>query len=542
LASRPDRRRLDVALVLAAIANRAYSVALVVYVYNETHSSVWVAAAAAARYLPGIVTSLLARPMLERFSARDVLVWADVSCAVAVIGMAAAILVKTTPAVPIALAALVRVAASGQAPAVARLLPSVAGGGDLAHVAARQAATDKVTLLVGPAIGGVLLIVMSPAVEMLVLAALVAVAAMICLGLPSDGVSRSDGDVGTARPRVDGRVSTNAAAGFGIFIAVLGLSGFVYGTDTVLLAVISTSRLHLGNAGYGELFAGLGAGVLIAAPAMNSLVRRHRLAGWLTLGMIAYCLPSVLVAHSNNEAVVVLLEAVRGAGSLVLDIAAVTELQRVVLPQGLTVLSSRLTSVVFGAVAAGAMVTPLILHGLDVAGALTVLGLVPPAMAVLAFPSIRRFDSRSAERFAELRPRIAVLEKLGLLQATSRPVLERLAADMTEIAVPAGTDVIVQGDVAEAFYVVRSGHLEIFVDGRRVNELDAGDWFGEIGLLESLPRTATVRTGSPTQLYRIGGTAFLEAFEQLAPSPGLLDSVASRLASGRRELASSIES
>jgi CRP-like cAMP-binding protein len=80
---------------------------------------------------------------------------------------------------------------------------------------------------------------------------------------------------------------------------------------------------------------------------------------------------------------------------------------------------------------------------------------------------------------------------------------------------------------------VRSGDLDVFFDGHLINDLHAGDWFGEIGLLERLPRTATVRAVAACQLYRIGGTEFLEAFAQLPPSPTLLDSVAARLAASQ---------
>jgi MFS family permease len=541
LAIRLGRLRLDLALALAALANRAYSVALVVYVYNATQSTSWVAAAAAARYLPGIATSAIAHPVLDRFSPRDVLVCADVLCAMAMVAMATAMMLDASPAVPIVLAAVVRVAASGQVPAAARLVPMVAGGRDLSHVAARQAATDKLMLLAGPAIGGVLLLVVRPDVEILALAALVVVAAVISRGLASPGAVRPR-PPRLASDQTPAVATARATAGMGIFVAVIALSGFIYGTDTVLLAEFAKVRLQLGDAGYGELFAGLGAGGLLAAPVVNRLAREHRLAGWLALGMAAYGLPSVLIAHSHSAFPVVLLEALRGAGSLTVDVIALTELQRIVLPQGLPLLTARLTAIVFGAVAVGALTTPLLLHALRTTGTFTVLGVIPPAFALVVYPFLRRCDVRTTRRYAELGGRVAVLEHLGLLQATSRPVLERLAADVTELDVPAGITVIVEHDPADAFYVVRSGDLDVFVGERHVNELHAGDWFGEIGLLEELPRTATVRTVTPSVLYRIGGTAFLDAFAQLPPSPSLLDSVAARLATGRPEVGAPVQS
>jgi hypothetical protein len=531
LGTRLRRLRLDVALALAAISNRAYSVALVVYVYNATHSSAWVAAAAAARYLPGIATSVFAVPLLARFPPRRLLVVSDICCAIAIAAISTAMLLNAPPAVAIALAAVVRIAASGQAPAAALLLPIVAGGGDLSRVASRQATTDKLLLLAGPAVGGLLLLVISPAVEMLALAVLVAIAAVVSLGLPSPGQVRpltSEVVVGNRR-----KMRAHTTSGIGIFVALMGLSGLVYGTDTVLLAVLATTRLHLGDAGYGELFAGLGTGGLLAAPVVNRIVHEHRLAGWLVVCTAVYCLPSVLIAHSHSAVTVVALEALRGAGSLAVDVVALTELQRFVLPRGLPLLTARLTSVVFGSVAIGALLTPLGLHAFGTTGTFTLLGLLPPIVVIGVYPVLRRSDTASTSRFEELEPRIVVLQHLGLLQASSRPVLERLAADVSELGIPAGTTIITEHDVADAFYVVREGDLEVFVGDRHVNDLHAGDWFGEIGLLEGVPRTATVQTVTRSVLYRIGGEAFLEAFAQLPPSPSLLDSVAARLAVSR---------
>jgi hypothetical protein len=57
----------------------------------------------------------------------------------------------------------------------------------------------------------------------------------------------------------------------------------------------------------------------------------------------------------------------------------------------------------------------------------------------------------------------------------------------------AGDEVIIQGDVGETAYIVESGRLDVFKDGKKVNELAEGDCFGEIALLSNVKRIATVR-------------------------------------------------
>ena len=68
-----------------------------------------------------------------------------------------------------------------------------------------------------------------------------------------------------------------------------------------------------------------------------------------------------------------------------------------------------------------------------------------------------------------------------------------------------------EGDAADALYILQSGQMAVEAGGRGVATLGAGSWFGEIGLLESVPRTATVRTTERSTVLRIDGDAFLAA-------------------------------
>jgi CRP-like cAMP-binding protein len=56
--------------------------------------------------------------------------------------------------------------------------------------------------------------------------------------------------------------------------------------------------------------------------------------------------------------------------------------------------------------------------------------------------------------------------------------------------------VVREGDPADAFYVLLSGHLQAAAGGRIVRELTEGDGFGEIALLQGGRRTATVTVAS----------------------------------------------
>src|SRR4029077_18411613 len=95
-----------------------------------------------------------------------------------------------------------------------------------------------------------------------------------------------------------------------------------------------------------------------------------------------------------------------------------------------------------------------------------------------------------------------------------RPALEQLALAATVEEVEAGTVVVAQGDPADDLYAVFSGELEVEktgADGQRevVATVGPGGYFGEIGLIHSVPRTATVSTITPARLARVPGSAFL---------------------------------
>jgi CRP-like cAMP-binding protein len=60
--------------------------------------------------------------------------------------------------------------------------------------------------------------------------------------------------------------------------------------------------------------------------------------------------------------------------------------------------------------------------------------------------------------------------------------------------------------------------------------LGPGDYFGEIGLLEQIDRTATVTANCPSRVLRIGGEQFLDALTSAAASSAPLEGSRTRLA------------
>lgn len=69
-----------------------------------------------------------------------------------------------------------------------------------------------------------------------------------------------------------------------------------------------------------------------------------------------------------------------------------------------------------------------------------------------------------------------------------------------------GAEIIVEGDIDDAFFVITSGAVEVVREGKTVGSLEKGDCFGEMGNLAKTRRTATIRAKDYVRLMKINGT------------------------------------
>ena len=89
------------------------------------------------------------------------------------------------------------------------------------------------------------------------------------------------------------------------------------------------------------------------------------------------------------------------------------------------------------------------------------------------------------------------LAEIPLFAQLSSKDRERLAGHADEVDIAEGSTIIEEGRLANEFFVIREGTADVFVDGDLVRTLGPGDMMGEIGVLETHKRTATVVATSP---------------------------------------------
>jgi CRP-like cAMP-binding protein len=72
-----------------------------------------------------------------------------------------------------------------------------------------------------------------------------------------------------------------------------------------------------------------------------------------------------------------------------------------------------------------------------------------------------------------------------------------------------------QGEFAYEFFVIEEGSAVVTKDDEHLKDLVAGDFFGEIALMETDRRTATVTASSPTRLIVMHGRDFREMASEM---------------------------
>jgi CRP-like cAMP-binding protein len=107
------------------------------------------------------------------------------------------------------------------------------------------------------------------------------------------------------------------------------------------------------------------------------------------------------------------------------------------------------------------------------------------------------------------------LRSLPLVEGLSRKEIDRLSRVMDEIDLPEGKELAKEGEFAYEFFIIEEGTASVQRGGERVRELGPGDFFGEIGLLESERRTASVITSSPMRAIVMTGRDFRTMEEEL---------------------------
>lgn len=122
------------------------------------------------------------------------------------------------------------------------------------------------------------------------------------------------------------------------------------------------------------------------------------------------------------------------------------------------------------------------------------------------------------------------LANVPLFVNCTKKDLQSVVRHCETLKVDGNTEIVCQGNEGSAFYLLLEGTADVRRNNRRVAQLEAGDFFGELALLDPAPRNATVTSTSPVQLLALTTRMFNVAMRDLPRlRRGLLSSMATRL-------------
>jgi len=106
-----------------------------------------------------------------------------------------------------------------------------------------------------------------------------------------------------------------------------------------------------------------------------------------------------------------------------------------------------------------------------------------------------------------------VLANVPLFQGLSQRHLRKVAEKATTKRYAPLAPIVRAGDAGDAFFVILDGNASVRKAGKRTVKLGAGDFFGELALLDAAPRSATVQADTEVLVMRLGRTAFQKVLE-----------------------------
>jgi hypothetical protein len=510
-------RRLE--LAFAAFNGAEWGVWVAILVYGYGHGG---ANGAAAIALIQLIPAALLAPTLATLADRRrpgrVLLGSYLAMAASMGAVAAAIALSAPAVLVFALAPLVNLAISVPRPAQAALLPGLVSTPiELSAANVVSSWMENLSVLIAPAVSGVLLGIGGPELAIAAMAGLALAGAVMVAPLPGPApiaVEPGDDSPGIVE---DVRESVAMIAGdrpARLLVCLLGAQFILLGALDLLYVVLAISVLGMGESGAGYLSAAVGAGGLIGGVVTAALVARRHLAPLLVCGIAAAGAALVTLGARPTAASAFVLLAVAGLGRAVFDVSGRTLLQRVAPPDMLARVFGLLESLMNVGLAIGSLLVPILIAASGARAALVGAGALLLLLILATGRRLLLVDEAADVPVVE----IALLRSIPLFAALPAPALETLGRALEPVEADAGTVLMRQGEEGDRYYAIADGRLDVSRDGGHVATLGRGEGVGEIALLEEVPRTATVTVVEQARLYALTKEPFLLALTGHAPA------------------------
>jgi MFS family permease len=505
----PEMRRLQLAWGAVSLAIWSFAIALGVYAFDAAGAT-GVGIAGLVRLLPGAFAAPFGGLIGDRSSRRTVLMVSALGTSALLGAAAAAVTLDASAAAVFALAGLSTVAVSPYVPAEGALMPQVARTPqELSAANVAHSVLDNIGFLMAGVASGALLAAASPQ-AVFAMAAIAGVIATILLArlTPDERPDYARETSGTVVAEMaKGAQSLLGDSRLRLLGIALTLLLFFEGAVDVLAVIFALDLLGLGQGAVGYLNAAWGIGALLGGGALAVLLHRGQLSAGLALGCAltgaSLALPGLWVIAAAGY----LAWLGMGVGYTFVEVATRTLLQRLGSDETLARVLAFLETSRYAAMALGSIAVPALIAVLGVRGTLIGIGLILPAFAFARWSALRAMEIGApvhAEHFQLLREH-PIFAPLPI------ETLERLSHDLVPVTPARGEAVIAQGEAGRRFYLIAAGEVEVLVDGVPRRTQGEGECFGEIALLNDVPRTATVSALEGCRLLALDREHFISA-------------------------------
>src|SRR5947207_13090233 len=110
--------------------------------------------------------------------------------------------------------------------------------------------------------------------------------------------------------------------------------------------------------------------------------------------------------------------------------------------------------------------------------------------------------------------KIEALKRASLFEGLSRKQLTELAKVTEDVDFKAGKVLCREGTRGQEFFVIMEGEAEVTRNGKHLATRRSGEFFGEIALVEDVPRTATVTATTPIRFFVLTRQRFLRLLDE----------------------------
>ncbi len=290
-------------------------------------------------------------------------------------------------------------------------------------------------------------------------------------------------------------------------IALFWMQTTMRGLVNVFVILVATAGVGGSDARAGTLFAAIGVGGLVGAAFGLGSGSGRAGTGRFAAGVCLWGLPVLVIGIWTEFSVALVALIVLGVGNAIQDVYGFSLVNRLV-PDHLAGRAwGAYYAVQAATVALGSVAAPLLVSLVGLSWAMIVTGAALALAPVVLWPKLRAVEALAGGRSEH----VALVREVALFAPLSMIAVERLARAAQEHLVEPGAVVVGQGEPADGFYVVVEGDFSVHRDGAPVRRLGRAASFGEIGLLDDVPRTASVVAESAGRLLRLDGEAFVAA-------------------------------